>query len=457
VPASAVRKPRTDAHNLRAVLAERGFRRLLGVRVISQLADGWFQAGLAGSLLFNPERRASALEVATGFAILLLPYSVIGPYAGVFLDRWSRRSIIVVANLLRAVFAVPAVAFIWYGAENPLFVTLALLIIGLNRFFLAGLSAAVPHVVDDRRLVTANAVNGTLGSIFFSIGLGSSVIMVKTALSTTFHGYALLAGLAPIGYVVSALLARWSYTRTELGPDDQERHHDSLRTEFVATARGMVEGARHLAIRRGAAYAMLAQSAFRVLFGVLALAVLALYRQYFHQSTDLSGSIGGLGLVFVAGGVGVLLTAFLTPPIARRIGGWRWITWMLATTAVVIVAFGLPFRAGLLVVAVMFTNIATQGIKIVVDTALQHECDDVYRGRVFSINDTMFNLCFVVGLFIGALVLPPNGHSPTVLLAVAVGYALVACWYAAVGGRWARSVGDDIAGPSQPRALTRSG
>lgn len=457
MPASTVQKTRTDAHNLRAVLAERGFRRLLGVRVISQLSDGWFQAGLAGSLLFNPERRASALEVATGFAILLLPYSVIGPYAGVFLDRWSRRSIIFVANLLRAVLAVPAIGFIWFGAENPLFVTLALLIIGLNRFFLAGLSAAVPHVVDDKRLVTANAVNGTLGSIFFSIGLGSSVIMVKTALSATFHGYALLAALAPIGYVVSALLARWSYSRTELGPDEQERHRTSLRTELVATAGGMVEGARHLATRRGAAYAMLAQSAFRVLFGVLALAVLALYREYFHRATDLSGSIGGLGLVFVAGGVGVLVTAFLTPPIARRIGGWRWITWLLATTAVVIVAFGLPFRPSLLVVAVLFTNIATQGIKIVVDTALQHECDDVYRGRVFSINDTAFNMCFVAGLFIGALTLPPDGHSPTVLLAVAVGYALVAFWYAAVGGRWARSVGDDIAGPSQPRALTRSG
>jgi predicted MFS family arabinose efflux permease len=98
-------------------------------------------------------------------------------------------------------------------------------------------------------------------------------------------------------------------------------------------------------------------------------------------------------------------------------------------------------------VAVLFTNLATQGIKIVVDTALQHECDDRFRGRVFSINDTSFNLSFVLGLFIGAVVLPVDGHAPVVLLTVAAGYAVAACWYAVVGGRWARLAGDDIAGP----------
>jgi MFS family permease len=427
------------------------------VRLISQISDGWFQAGLAGSVLFNPEKRTNALEVAIGFAVLLLPYSLIGPYVGVFLDRWSRRSIIVVANLLRALLVVPTVAFIWSGAENAAFVGLALLIIGLNRFFLAGLSAAVPHVVEDRRLVTANALSGTLGSICFSLGLGSAVILVKTALSVTLHGYALLAALAPVGYLASALLARWSFRPDELGPDARERRHDTLGAALVTVGRGMVRGVRHLGSRRGAAYAVVAQSAFRALYGVLALAVLLLYRQYFHHSKDLSGSISGLGMVFVAGGAGVLIAAFLTPPITRWIGAWRWIAWLLAGTAVVVVVFGLPFKPALLVVAVLFTNIATQGIKIVVDTALQHECDDAYRGRVFSINDTAFNLCFVVGLFAAALVLPPDGHSPTALLVVGVGYALVAGWYTLVGGRWARRVGDDIAGLRPPRAEVERG
>jgi MFS family permease len=190
---------------------------------------------------------------------------------------------------------------------------------------------------------------------------------------------------------------------------------------------------------------VLAQSAFRALFGVLALAVLLLYRGYFNHGEDLNGLIGGLGMVFVAGSAGVLLAAFVTPPVTRRIGAWRWVAWLLAGTAAAILAFGLPFRPELLIVAVLAVNIASQGIKIVVDTALQHECDDIYRGRVFSVNDTAFNLCFVLGLFAGAAVLPPDGRAPAVLVIVVIGYALVAAWYAVVGGRWAKRVGDDIA------------
>jgi predicted MFS family arabinose efflux permease len=101
----------------------------------------------------------------------------------------------------------------------------------------------------------------------------------------------------------------------------------------------------------------------------------------------------------------------------------------------------------LLLGAVFVTNFAAQVIKIVTDTSLQHECADEYRGRVFSINDTAFNLTLVAGMYIGALTLPDTGRSAGVLSVVAAGYVLAALGYATLGGRWARRVGDDIAGP----------
>jgi len=109
-------------------------------------------------------------------------------------------------------------------------------------------------------------------------------------------------------------------------------------------------------------------------------------------------------------------------------GGWRWIAGLLAASGVLIL-LGLPFRPSLLVVAVFGVNIASQGTKIVVDTSLQRECDDDYRGRVFSVNDTTFNLAFVVGLFVAALTLPENGHSVPALLLVSGGYLVLAAWY----------------------------
>lgn len=455
---SEVAAPADRSHNVRAILSVRGFRRLLGVRLISQVADGWFQSGLAGSVLFNPEKHASPVAIATGFAILLLPYSMIGPYVGVFLDRWSRRSIIFVTNLLRALFVLPAVLLLWNGREGPTFLVLAFLIIGLNRFFLSGLSAALPHVVEDRRLVTANAISGTLGSICYSIGLGTAVSLLRFVVPPTFHGYAVLAALAPLGYVGSALLARASFDADVLGPDATERRRVRLAAALVEVGRGMVAGIRHLAGKRGAAYAMLAQSGFRVLYGVLALSTLLLFRKYFNTGSDFSGSITGLGMVFVAGSLGVLTGAFLTPPVTRRVGGWRWLAGLMIGVGVVVLLFGLPFRPLLLDLAVFFINVAAQGMKIVVDTALQHECADEYRGRVFSVNDTTYNICFVGGMFVAALTLPPNGRSVTALALVALGYLVLGAWYATAGGRWARRVGDDIADTDRiPAAAQYSG
>ena len=77
--------------HLRLLLALAEFRRLLTTRLAGQFGDGVFQASLAGAVLFNPERQAHAADVAAGFAMLLLPYSFVGPFAGVLLDRWWRR------------------------------------------------------------------------------------------------------------------------------------------------------------------------------------------------------------------------------------------------------------------------------------------------------------------------------------------------------------------------------
>ena len=90
------------AGDLRAVVRHRDFRRLFATRLTSQAADGAFQAALASLFFFSPERQTSAGSVAAAFATLLLPYSLVGPFAGVLLDRWRRRQILVVANLLRA-------------------------------------------------------------------------------------------------------------------------------------------------------------------------------------------------------------------------------------------------------------------------------------------------------------------------------------------------------------------
>lgn len=78
---------------------------------------------------------------------------------------------------------------------------------------------------------------------------------------------------------------------------------------------------------------------------------------------------------------------------------------------------------------------------------VQHECADAFRGRVFAVNDTTFNLAYVLGMVAASLAVPDDGRSPLLLAAAAAGFAVLAVGYGIIGGRWARAAGDDIAGP----------
>jgi MFS family permease len=417
--------------NLRAILTSSGFRRLLAVRLTSQFGDGLFSGGLAGSILFNPDKQADPVAIATGFAVLLLPYSLLGPYVGVFLDRWSRRNVLVYANLVRPLVALPAAALLWTGHTGAPLAVLALVVIGINRFVLAGHSAAMPHVVDGDRLVTANALAPTLGTVCNSLALGVSAL-VQTFVLAGNHGYGLIAGCAVVGYLLSSGLARVSFRPEQLGPDETERHRGGIAAELADVTRGMVAGARHLARRRASVSVLAAQSGYRVLYGVLTVAALLLYRNYFSNGGDFSGSIAGLAQVVVAGGIGSLVAALITPAATRWFGGRGWVAMLLCAAGVLVVVLGWPFSSPLLVGAVFVINVAAQGTKIVVDTTLQWQVADEYRGRVFSVNDTSYNACYVVGLYVGALVLPSDGHSPAAVLAVGLGYVLVGACYAVV-------------------------
>ncbi|MEV2242218.1 hypothetical protein [Micromonospora sp. NPDC049891] len=203
--------------------------------------------------------------------------------------------------------------------------------------------------------------------------MGCALLLLQTAFPAGDAGYAAIALLAPVGYLASAALARFSFARLELGPDGSLPHRPGLAGEAVAVVRGMADGIRHLGRARGAAYAMVAQAGFRLLFGVLALAMLLLYRNRF-AGDDLDGVPAQLGLVFAAGAGGVLLAAAVTPAVARRVGGWRWVVGLLAAVAVALPVFGLPFDPLLLVAVVLVVNVAGHGITIVVDTSAARVC-----------------------------------------------------------------------------------
>src|SRR4051812_9328519 len=158
--------------DLRTVLRGSGFRRLYSTRLLSQGADGCFQVALGSYVFFDPSKATTAPKAAAAFAVLLLPYSLVGPFAGVLLDRWSRQRVLVNVNLIRSALVVGVAALVAIDNDGPGFFAAALVVLSVNRFVLAALSAALPHVVDLDELVMGNSVSTTSGTVFAIVGGG---------------------------------------------------------------------------------------------------------------------------------------------------------------------------------------------------------------------------------------------------------------------------------------------
>ena len=200
------RRGSTFIGELRTVLAERDFRRLFATRLVSQTGDGIITAGVGTYVFFNASTFPSPAAGAAAFTVLYLPYSLVGPFAGVFIDRWSRRQILVWSALLRAGFVAATAALMVAGNRSvPLYVAL-LLVLGVNRFLLATLSAALPHVVDGDVLVMANAVSPTAGGVMAIIG-GVVALGLNVATGNSERGAAVTVLTGGCCYVAASLVA----------------------------------------------------------------------------------------------------------------------------------------------------------------------------------------------------------------------------------------------------------
>lgn len=411
--------------DLRDVLQGPRFRRLFGTRVVSQFADGVYQAGLASYVFFSPEQHTTAGEVAAAFAVLLLPFSVVGPFAGVLIDRWSRRQVLLVSALVKAALAVVTAVLVGSGSDGAAFLLAALLVLSVNRFFLAGLSAALPHVVAREKLVMANAVTPTCGTFatFLGAGVGAGLRVLG---GDGAGGTALILLGAGLGFVGAAVVAA-TLGRRELGPDFDDELPE-VRAAVRGVVRGLAAGARHIWQRRPARYGLATIAGHRFLYGVSTIMTLLLY-----NNTFTGGGVAGLAgfsVVLAASGAGFFAAALATPWATARIRKESWISGLLGFGCVCLLGFGLPFTPVLFPVAGFALGVVSQGIKICIDTLVHQHVDDAFRGRVFSVYDMLFNAAFVAAAAAAAAVVPPSGVEPFALLAMAAGYAAMSAGWA---------------------------
>ena len=393
------------------------------------MTDGIFQSALASFILFSPERQANALGAALAFAVVLLPYSVIGPFVGTILDRVSRQRAIAFSNLSRAV-TLSIIALLLFQGYTGIEITVFVLIaFGVNRLILAGLSAGIPLMIESKSLISANALAVTGGSVWVvlggGIGLGMRSLLDSVTNADSADAYIILLGA--VGYLTAALFAS-NLKKDEIGPLEHEIKNASFTQGLIE----MREGVKFLSQNVDAARGIAAVAVHRGGITALTLIALLLERNTFHDPADSEAGLAGLSFTLSIAACGFVVGAVIAPYGVRKVGRHRWMRLMLSASTLgplFIVFSRTPLT---LAIAAFVTALFGQSLKVTNDALVQSKIDDIYRGRVFSVYDVVVNGAIVSGAVIAALLLPDTGDSYLVP-------SIVASIYFIAGARLLRS------------------
>jgi len=405
--------------NVWQLLTDRKFSRLLRVRWTGQMTDGVFQSALASFVIFSPERQANALSAALAFAVVLLPYSIIGPFVGTILDRVSRQRAIAYSNLARAL-TLTVVSFLIFEGQTGIVLTVFVLVaFGVNRLILAGLSAGIPLMIESKSLISANALAVTGGSVCVVLGggVGLGLRRLLDGLTTADHadGYIILIGA--LGYLLAALFAA-TLKKQEIGPLE----HEIINASFSQGLIEMREGIKFLRQNIDTARGIGAVAVHRGGITALTLIALLLERNTFHDPADNEAGLAGLSFTLSIAACGFVVGAVIAPYGVRSVGRHRWMRFtMVASTLgpLFIVFTRTPLTLSF---AAFLTALFGQSLKVTNDALVQSKIDDIYRGRVFSVYDVVVNSAIVSGAVIAALMLPNTGDTFLVPLIVAILY-----------------------------------
>ena len=395
--------------------------RILTIRWSGQLTDGLFQSALASFVLFSPERAPNAISAALAFAVVLLPYSLIGPYVGIFLDRFSRQRIIRNCNYLRAANLLIIAWLVNSGSTGIILTLFVLFAFGVNRLILSGLSAGLPLLVKKEELIAANALAVTGGTIWVVIG-GGIGIGIKNLLSQNIDAdfaEALVILIASLGFLTAAL-ACFRLNKYEIGP---------LEHEVKAESRGYKEVLEGLMILRSHSDALRGILSIGIQRGgitALTLMALLLERNSFNDPSDPDAGLAGFGIALAIAGIGIGVGAIISPYGVIKFGRHRWMRLLMFLGIPPLLIYAAGINEISMIGSAFLVGLCGQGIKVTNDALVQSKITDEYRGRVFAFYDVAVNAGIVTGAIGAALILPDNGVTAFLPITVALFYLFAA-------------------------------
>jgi len=379
-----------------ALLREnRGFRLLWLGQVVSQLGD-WFNTIAVYTLVLNltGSGRAVGLVLVARF----LPTVVIGPLAGVVADRYSRRRIMIISDVVRAVVVL---GFFFIRRPDQVWIIYALTVLQLaaSTFFEPAKSAVIPSLVVERDLVTANAISSVTWSSMLTLGaaLGGFV--------TGWFGTDVAFVIDSLTYLASALLVA-----AVIFPARPRRPKSKLTVGKALGITDTLEGIRYVRTRPRVLALLAVKPAWGLGGGILAL--LAVFGE---KIFPIGGSAAiGIGVLYAVRGVGTavgpIASRILLDETRRRMQQAIGVSFIIG--GVFYMAFGAATNFAVAATMLFIAHMGGSIVWIYATVLLQASVEDDFRGRVFAAELTLLTLALAISNYATGELLDRFGYSP---------------------------------------------
>ena len=426
---AATRPAEIHRGGFKELLINSEFRLIWASQITSQLADKF----LVYSLLTVTYQRSGA---NTQEAIVLLAYTspsvLLSPIAGVYADRFDKRHLMMLTNLIRAglILMVPILSLILYfqGVTWHLLV-ITLLFSSVGQFFAPAEASSLPFIMPKRSLVTATSVFTLTIVVTLVVGLPISAVLVRLFGSTA--PYFVAAGLFASAAVFNYLM------RTQLSAAITEKHQRVQVNELTRVWRAVTETVTFIRERP-----QLLRS-----FGQLGLAVMLIFtiftlsQGYMKTVLNLDPRDSYIILVPAALGMGAVAVYLGRGHVANRD---NLITQGMLALGVMLFLMGIgPYGLSVLhakgfflafaAVVGGFFGAAFGAVFIPAVTLLQESTAPEQRGRTFGAMFTVLNLAIAIPLFLAGLAADTFGLN---LVLVLLGMILSSVVVLPVMARW---------------------
>ncbi len=382
-------------------LKDRNFSIFVFSQTVSQFGDKLDYIALIGIIGLFPESRTPFM--LSQLAIFMtLPVLIFGPIAGVLLDRWHKKKVMVVCDALRMVCAL-LIPVLFVATRNiyPVF-TVVFFMFLFSLFFNAARSAIIPNLVSKKLILKANSVVNFVGRGATFLGMLAGGLIVDWKMWDKvigMAGWTVAFLLDAMTFGISAVMLYFMKVKFADRPAS-EKHLEAK--GFLLLVRGGLakvwDDLRHaihtIFKEKNLGFAM--STIFLMIIAGCVIYVLAIPT----IQQEMAWGTSGVGILAAIGALGLLAGAYLVGVFGHHFDLRILILICFILLGGALVLFPFLNKFWMFGLAIFIGGIAISPVFIGQDTLIHHHADEFIRGRVFSIREWILNCSFVVGALV---------------------------------------------------------